>query len=52
MTHIEKFILLEEKPFYVLFDYKNRNALDHRAWTIRLETLLQNEGKQYKMDSK
>lgn len=52
MTHIEKFMLLEEKPFYVLFDYKNRNALDHRAWTIRLETLLQNEGKQYKMDSK
>ncbi len=31
MTHVERFEKISEKPVYVLFDYQNRNPLNHQA---------------------
>ena len=54
MTHVEKFtrasenICGKEEPVYVLFDYQDRNPLDHQATCY----FLQNDGKEYKMANK
>lgn len=54
MTHVEKFtrasenICGKEEPVYILFDYQDRNPLDHQATCY----FLQNDGKEYKMANK
>ena len=63
MTHVEMFeqaaemIWGRKDPVYVLFDYQNRNPLDHQAAYYFLEEqaacyFLQNDDKKYKMSDK